>query len=184
MARPPDPARRAALLDAAIDYAATHGLADLSLRPLAEALGTQAPVLLHHFGSKDRLVSEVLVGLQDRVRALGRAAEGRQRRSGLPAVWSWASDPAHEELLIAFFEAYAVALRQPDRHARFLDTVVQDWLDTPMAAVDDISATLAIAVVRGLVLDRLTTHDRKRTDAAMRRFLSWLRADADARAAQ
>jgi AcrR family transcriptional regulator len=172
------------LLDAAIDYAATHGLADLSLRPLAEALGTHAPVLLHHFGSKERLIAEVLVGVQDRVRALGRAAEARQQRSGLPAVWSWVSDPAHEQLLVAFFEAYAVALRQPEQHATFLDTVVQDWLDTPMAAVDDISATLAIAVVRGLALDRLTTHDRARTDAAMRRFLRWLRAHADSESAQ
>jgi AcrR family transcriptional regulator len=180
MARPPDPARRAALLDASIDYAARHGLADLSLRPLADAVGTQAPVLLHHFGSKEQLVAEILIGLQDRVRALGRAAEARRRRSGLPSVWSWVSDPAHEQLMVAFFEAYAIALRQPDLHAAFLDTVVQDWLDTPMAAVDDISATLAIAVVRGLALDRLTTHDRTRTDAAMRRFLSWLRAHADA----
>jgi AcrR family transcriptional regulator len=181
MARPTDPARRAALLDAAIDYAAVHGLTDLSLRPLAEALGTQAPVLLHHFGSKERLVAEVLVGVQDRVRALGRAAEARRRRSGLPAVWSWVSDRTHEPMLVAFFEAYAVALRHPEQHAAFLDTVVQDWLDTPMAAVDDISATLAIAVVRGLALDRLTTHDYRRTDAAMRRFLTWLRADADSR---
>jgi len=38
MARPPDPAIRKRLLDLAIDYVLTHGMADLSLRPLAKAL--------------------------------------------------------------------------------------------------------------------------------------------------
>ena len=36
--------------------------------------------------------------------------------------------------------------------------------------VDDATATLMIAVVRGLLLDRLATGDRSRTDDAFRRF--------------
>src|SRR3954452_18754003 len=48
-----DPRRR--LLDAAIDYVAGHGLSDLSLRRLAEELGTSHRMLIHHFGSKEGL---------------------------------------------------------------------------------------------------------------------------------
>jgi AcrR family transcriptional regulator len=60
MARPVDHERRQDLLDAAIDYVSEHGISELSLRPLAAAVGTQAPVLLHHFGSKDQLLTELL----------------------------------------------------------------------------------------------------------------------------
>jgi hypothetical protein len=78
-----------------------------------------------------------------------------------------------------FFETYALALRQPDRYSNFLQHAVRDWLDEPLAAVDDISATLAIATVSGLLLDLLTTGDRSRVEAAMERFTLLLRGHAD-----
>ena len=179
MARPIDRARREALLDGAVDYAVAHGVVDLSLRPLAAALGTQAPVLLHHFGSKEQLLSAVLNRVRDRLRAVGRDAEATTPRAGLGAVWAWVSAPAQAPFLRLFFECYGLALRHPDRYGQFLDGVVQDWLDEPMAAVDDTSATIAIAVTRGLVLDLLTTGDRARVDAAMTRATTLLRAHAD-----
>ena len=37
-----------------------HGLAGLSLRPLAKAAGTSDRMLIYHFGSKDELVAELL----------------------------------------------------------------------------------------------------------------------------
>jgi AcrR family transcriptional regulator len=179
MARPIDHARRQELLDGTVDYALVHGVADLSLRPLAAALGTQAPVLLHHFGSKEQLLAAVLNGVRDRLRALGRDAEAANPRTGLGAVWAWASDPAQAPFLRLFFECYGLALRHPDRYGQFLDSVVQDWLDEPMAAIDETSATIAIAVIRGLVLDLLTTGDRARVDAAMARVTKLLRAHAE-----
>jgi AcrR family transcriptional regulator len=180
MARPIDHARRQALLDGAVDYCVGHGVADLSLRPLAAALGTQAPVLLHHFGSKEQLVSAVLNQVRDRLRSLGRDAESASPRSGLLAVWAWASDPAQEPFFRLFFECYGLALRHPDRYRDFLDYVVSDWLATPMAAVDDVSATIAIAVIRGLMLDLLTTGDHDRVDAAMQRVTTLIRTHAEA----
>ena len=180
MARPIDHVRRQELIDGAVDYAVAHGVADLSLRPLAAALGTQAPVLLHHFGSKEQLLAAMLNGVRDRLRALGRDAEETSPRTGLGAVWAWASDPAHAPFLRLFFECYGLALRHPDRYSQFLDAVVQDWLDQPMAAIDDTSATIAIAVTRGLLLDLLTTGDHDRVDAAMTRITTLLRAHVDA----
>jgi AcrR family transcriptional regulator len=175
MARPPNPARRQELLEGAVDYVIDHGITDLSLRPLAEALGTHAPVLLHHFDTKEHLVEEILGRVRDRLRALGRAAEATSHRSGLAAVWNWVSDPEQSSLMRLFFETYGLALRHPDRYPDFLQHAVHDWLDEPLAAVDDISATLAIATVTGLVLDLLTTGDRHRVDDAIQRFMGLLR---------
>jgi AcrR family transcriptional regulator len=179
MARPPNPRRRQELLDGALDYVVANGISDLSLRPLALALGTQAPVLLHHFGTKEQLVEELLRGVRDRLRALGRSAESETHRSGLVAVWAWASDPGQAPLMRLFFEAYGLALRRPDRYSDFLNHAIRDWLDEPLAAVDEISATLAIATVTGLLLDLLTTGERVRVEKAMERFLFLLRRHAD-----
>jgi AcrR family transcriptional regulator len=179
MARPIDHARRQELIDGAVDYCVVHGVADLSLRPLAAALGTQAPVLLHHFGSKEQLVSAVLNRVRDQLRERGRNAESDSPRAGLGAVWAWASAPEQEPFMRLFFECYGLALRHPDRYSDFLDYVVSDWLATPMAAVDEVSATIAIAVVRGLLLDLLTTGDHDRVDAAMHRASTLVRAHAD-----
>lgn len=179
MGRPPDPKRRQELLDGALDYVVAHGISDLSLRPLADALGTQAPVLLHHFGSKEHLVEELLRGVRNRVRALGRSAEAETPRSGLGTVWTWVSDPEQAPLMRLFFEAYGLALQYPDRYADFLQHAIHDWLDEPLAAVDEISATLAIATITGLVLDLLTTGDSVRVGDAMERFTFLLRWHAD-----
>ena len=174
MPRPVDTHRRQALLDAAVDYVVEHGLGGLSLRPLAGALGTDAPVLLHHFGSKDNLLVLLLNRVRDRLRTLARSGSGDDPTDRLGAVWRWTSDPRHAALFRLFFEAYGLALQRPDRYAEFLDRVVEDWIDELTPAVGADRATLAVAAVRGLLLDLLTTGDRDRVDAAERLLLSLL----------
>ncbi len=44
-------------------YVMQHGLAGMSLRPLAKAAGTSDRMLIYHFGSKDALVAELLAFL-------------------------------------------------------------------------------------------------------------------------
>jgi TetR/AcrR family transcriptional regulator len=58
--RPRDPvAVRTAVLDAALELFATHGYADTSLRDISQKSGVAHPLILHHFGSKESLFSEV-----------------------------------------------------------------------------------------------------------------------------
>ena len=52
--------RRQLLLEQAAAWALTHGIAQLSLRPLADALGTSARMLLYHFTSRDLLLHAIL----------------------------------------------------------------------------------------------------------------------------
>lgn len=57
---------RAALVDAAFDVFAQRGFQRLSIRQIAEEIGTSHTALLHHFGSKDELLKAVLARRLDR----------------------------------------------------------------------------------------------------------------------
>lgn len=176
MGRPVDHARREALLGRAVDAVCAGGLNGLSLRSLASDLGVDPSLLVHHFGSKQQLLDLVLNRVRDRLRAVGGLDAGEDLHAALGRVWTWASDPTRRPLYLLFFEVYALALRSPEEHKAFLDRVVNDWLepltaayaaagDPPAHAV--VKATLAIAVLRGLLLDLLTTGDRDRVEAAL-----------------
>lgn len=176
MGRPVDQARRDDLLERAVDHVCAVGLSGLSLRALADALDVDASLLNHHFGSKQQLLALVLNRVRDRLRALGALDPEHDLDASLQRVWAWASDPARRPLYVLFFEVYALALRHPDDYQPFLSTVVADWLDPLQAAfrrtgsTPDAArarATLAIAVVRGLLLDLLTTEDHDRVTAAL-----------------
>ncbi len=164
MARPVDPHRRADVLIRAADYVLEHGLADLSLRPLSKALGTSPRMLLYDFGSKEQLIGEVLAQIRRREEALLVA-----NVHTLADVWRWISAPEREPFLRLFFEVYVGALGRPQA-----EPFVRDWLEFLRMhwhpPVDEATATLMVAVVRGLLLDRLATGDRERTDAALDRF--------------
>ena len=157
MARPVNPNRRSETLGRAAEYVLDHGLAGLSLRPLATALGTSPRMLLYDFGSKQRLVADVLAEIRRREERL-LDADVRT----LEDVWGWISASEREPFLRLFFEVYVQALKRGEASA-----LVEDWLAFLSSRVDEVTATLLIAVVRGLLLDRLATGDRERTDSAL-----------------
>src|SRR5690606_28042492 len=74
---------RDALVDAAADLIASHGLAALSLRKVAEQVGIRAPSIYVHFGSKDALLAEArrhaTRALGVHLRAAGQGADARAR---------------------------------------------------------------------------------------------------------
>jgi AcrR family transcriptional regulator len=185
VSRTPDKARRAVLLDRAVDYVCRKGLAALSLRPLAKAVGSSPRVLLHYFGSKEGLVVEIVRRGRARQRAMMQALEltdlSPRQISG--ALWREWSKPEWEPLTRLSFEIYALALGDRARFPGFLDTAVAEWLDAleacttlPGYSRDDARAlaTLLIAGFRGFLLDLLATHDRTRIDRAVDLWLSLL----------
>jgi AcrR family transcriptional regulator len=162
MGRPVNTSRRAQTLARAADYVLEHGLAGLSLRPLAAALETSPRMLLYDFGSKEQLVTDVLAEIRQRERSLLDA----DVRS-LEEVWAWISAPEREPFLRLFFEVYVDAIGSGDA-----EPLVRDWLDYLRESwgFGQADATIAIALIRGLLLDLLATGDRQRTDSALRRF--------------
>lgn len=112
--------------------------------------------------------------MRDRLRTTGGLGPGEDCHAALARVWTWASDPAHRPLYLLFSEVYALALRSPEDHKTFLSGVVDDWLAPLTAAYAGhppgqagAKAALAIAVLRGLLPDLLTTGERRRIEAAL-----------------
>jgi len=170
--------RRGELLAAAADHVVEHGLADLSMRPLAAALGVSHVALLRHFESKENLLVELLGELRARDRIRVAAVVGQHRQEGLEdrlvEAWRLLSAPGHLPFWRFFFEAYGMAVSKPDRFAGFLDDMVEEWLELIESLLGDAvsehhrraAATFVLATVRGLILDLLSTGDRRRVDEA------------------
>src|SRR5258708_10095578 len=77
--------RTAVLVEDLIGYLIRHGVADLSLRPMAAAAGTSARLLIFHFGSKERLLIEALDEMQARLqRSLADLLAGGNRAAPPP----------------------------------------------------------------------------------------------------
>ena len=182
MPRPPDLERRARTLARATDYVLEHGLAGLSLRPLAAALETSPRMLLYDFESKERLVAEILAEARRREAALlvdRRTAPGATEAETLRFVWDWISGEERRPFLRLFFEVYVDAMTHPGKYPGDAEPMVADWLDVVRSTwsndgADEAFATMLIAVVRGLLLDRLATADGRRTDDAFDRFVALL----------
>jgi len=186
MSRTPDAGRRAELLKRAVDYVVAHGLAGLSLRPLAKAVRSSPRVLLHYFGSKDELIVEII--RQGRMRQQETMANLELSSSLSPReitriLWRHYSRPEWEPLMRLFFEVYALALQDRARFPGFAANAVEEWLHAleacaarPGRSRDDARAyaTMMIAGFRGFLLDLCATHDRARIDDAVDLWLGLL----------
>ncbi|HEY3685926.1 MAG TPA: hypothetical protein VGL93_23030 [Streptosporangiaceae bacterium] len=178
MARPVDRHRRSQTLARATDYVLTHGLADLSLRPLASALDTSTRMLLYDFGSKERLISEILAEARRRLAELYATnldTGALSRSDTVHAIWTWLTAPGQAPYLRLFFQVHVDAMARPDAYTDSGRPLITDWLgflgsDVRADRLDPTTATLVIATIRGLLLDRFTTNDPARTDQALARF--------------
>jgi AcrR family transcriptional regulator len=174
--------RREELLEQTYRYALEHGVADLSLRPLAAAVGSSPRVLLFLFGSKAGLVQALLArARQDELGLLDRARSAGAGRRDLVAVaselWEWLAGEEHRALLTLWVEGYGRSLIDPDGPwAGFAAATVADWLEVfGEATPDGAEGTLILAVLRGAMLDLLATGDVERIGAAVDRYLERLR---------
>ena len=184
MGRRPDPGRRQDLLRATASYLEEHGLAGLSLRPLAAALGVSPRTLLYHFGSKERLLAEALEAspaLRAAVEEFTFSDEPLFQRAR--RLWARTAEPRSRPYLRLFFEVYAAALREPVRYEAFLSTVVHRWLRVlkPMLEAEGLPASTAtelLALHHGCALDLLATGERRRVTGAYHVRLDELEAKA------
>jgi AcrR family transcriptional regulator len=190
--------RRHELLELAYAYVLEHGVSDLSLRPLAAAIGSSPRVLLFLFGSKAELVQALLArAREDELELLNRAraTSGAERGDLLTIaaeLWSWLSAEERRGLLTLWVEGYARSLIDPDGPwAGFAAATVADWLEVLTAAAEapdagarvavgvraagEVEPTLVLAVLRGALLDLLATGEVERTTRAVNRQLALLR---------
>ena len=179
MTRTADETRPAELLDAIVEYLVEHGVAELSLRPLAKAVGSSPRVLLYYFGSKEQMLVQAVKRLRDRQRAgfdKMRSARYDNPSDACRAIWQRMSTPESEALFRLSLETYVLALRHRKLFGDFLSTSAEDWLEflsEPMirkgasAAEARAYATVVVAGFRGFMLDYCASHDRARVDRAV-----------------
>jgi AcrR family transcriptional regulator len=171
------------LLAAVVEHVARHGLADLSLRSLATAVGTSHRMLIYHFGSKEGLLAEVVATVEQGQREIltGLAASDAPPAVILQRFWAGLADESSRENVRLFFDVVAQALQDRPGTQALRAGLVEPWLDVvaehgvrlglpPDAA--RVQARLGMAVTRGLLLDLLATGDRAGVDAAMAAFIA------------
>ncbi|MDD5564904.1 MAG: TetR/AcrR family transcriptional regulator [Thermoanaerobaculaceae bacterium] len=171
--------RRQELIGKALDYMLAHGVAGLTLRPLAGAIGTSARLLVYHFGSKDGLITAVMDEVRARAqRSFAEAVAGPGKGTGkgvMRTFWDWTVHPANVGYMRLLFEVQVLALRDPATYGPYLEGTSRSWLglietSLPPSRSNRAVATLCTAVIDGLLLEYLSTGDGRRTTRALEYF--------------
>jgi AcrR family transcriptional regulator len=174
----PSDDRRRELLDGATLWATEHGLATLSLRPVAKAIGTSDRMLIYWFGSKDGLLAAIAEHAGDALSlalpAVDPAAPPPSAGAWLDQCWALFTDPGVRPALALLFELDALGARAPGPARDAARGVADRWI----AVVDDALASLGIedraALTRvvagalvGLALDALVADSFDRPDGEL-----------------
>jgi AcrR family transcriptional regulator len=186
--------RRGELLDAAAGYVLECGVASLSLRRVAKAVGVSHVTLQHHFGTKEQLVGEIVEHLLERTFVPREAYPGGTPDQSMDlatrwrTVWAHLSSATGQRDLRLFVEVMGQSQYGGAGYAPAVKRSIGnriDLLSRNMIALgcpeDEAStyATLAQAMLRGLAVDLLATGEHKRVNAAFERALETIVRRAD-----
>ncbi|MEY2563178.1 MAG: hypothetical protein QOH88_1371 [Verrucomicrobiota bacterium] len=176
---------REQLLEKCLRYLLQRGVANLSLRPLAQAAGTSARMLVHHFGSKEGLITAVMEQVRARLQLLfeplitGETGQ-LQPTKAMVAFWKLMTSSKNLPYMRLLFEVQVLAMQNPGRYRRYLLETSSSWMGLVERALSRgkntaAMATLCTAVIDGLMLEFLSTGDLRRTSHAVDLFLKQMR---------
>ena len=173
--------RRTELLDRIVEELLTNGVGDLSLRPLAERVGSSARLLIYHFDSKEQLVAAALAEVRRHIGASlyarGDQVRPQTLRELILMVWDWATEPPNQRYFRLLFEVDGLAMYE---RISFSDEVKRANSATWISMIERAGAslpnggdlfsaysTLILAAFNGLLQEFLSTGDRDRMTAAL-----------------
>jgi AcrR family transcriptional regulator len=173
--------RRDEILDRVVDDLLANGVAELSLRPLAERVGTSARLLIYHFESKERLLDCALTRVRTRVRDALAALATRRRPAtlfdALTMFWAWATAAENQGFFRLLFEVDGLSMfntlhltqgTRRDGTSVWLAMIARaGLLQADSQTIGPARGTLIMAALNGLLQDFLTTGDLDRTTAAL-----------------
>lgn len=176
--------RRHELLEEIVDAFLASGTAELSLRPLAEKVGTSARLLIYHFKTKEKLVTAALEQVRLRVEESLKARSAREKpaslREFLFMFWDWATQKSNQNYFRLLFEVDGIAMFN-DKFSKGArrdgDTIWIAMIERASAASPvggeafSANATLIRATMSGLLQDFLSTGDLKRTTSVLSAFI-------------
>ena len=171
-------------------YVLSQGRVDIPLRKLGERVGVSARMLLHYYGSRDKLMTEVLAFERD----LQQEALAALLKSGLGPIellreyFRMMTEPEAIGRVRFFFDLIAEANRRPaDYHDFLANDLVQYWRRSMQQYLDSTGfassgwdlASLALATARGLYLELFAGSDvadlRRRYDVMLEILAKQLR---------
>ena len=176
--------RRHELLEEIVDAFLASGTAELSLRPLAEKVGTSARLLIYHFETTEKLVTTALEQVRLRVEESLKARSAREKpaslREFLFMFWDWATQKSNQNYFRLLFEVDGIAMFN-DKFSKGArrdgDTIWIAMIERASAASPvggeafSANATLIRATMSGLLQDFLSTGDLKRTTSVLSAFI-------------
>ncbi len=172
-----------AIVEATLRALRKHGYAATSLQRIADEAGTSKRMVLHYFGTRDRLFDEA-VGVLGR-RILGQVEEAVAGQEDPGAALSGALDAVWDEILAdpglhaIFFGLIAESVTDPS-HRAAIAAVRQEYRELLARVVAassggaryepdrlDLTVNLTLATLAGLTIDYLERGD---TDSLRRAF--------------
>jgi AcrR family transcriptional regulator len=137
----PGGSRREQLLQQIVDYVIAHGIAELTLRRLAESTGSNNRMLLYYFGSREGIIVEALVNAELRFPTMQGMLvviddPARDLGDSLAHAWDIIADPANLPFHRLFFQVFGLAGFERDRFADLLSTIGSEWLGHVAAAIE------------------------------------------------
>jgi AcrR family transcriptional regulator len=176
MGRKPNPDRKPELLRAVVAELAHTGLAGVSLRPLASALGVSTYTLSYHFGSKEQLLAEALAHVEEEQRRLvaGWTEELGSEADAAAVIeryWAWVSRPENLGQVRLVFEVITTPQGAELLPAQDRRQLMSAWVELIAGELHHhgvperqatIEATIAASALAGMVLDLLATGDQRR----------------------
>lgn len=178
---------RTELVERAVERVLSHGFGDSTLRAMAKELGTSHRMLNYHFGSAQGFWDAVLQALQRRDQDAMAQAAGDGQLPTLEETWATLTTGPGLSIFRVLFQVNGEALADPEAYTEFREHFVNRWLSAIEAglrrggalsrAEAKLHARLNLAIIRGLVLDLLTTGDLKGTTRALHAYARMARAE-------
>ncbi|MGW0553633.1 TetR/AcrR family transcriptional regulator [Streptomyces sp. NPDC002926] len=175
MGRKPNPDRKPELLAEIVQQLVRTGVGDLSLRPLATALGVSTYTLTYHFGSREQLISEVVQHIEAEQHRLTTAWFTGDPAQAVREYWTWLEEPQNLAQVRLVLEVTALPAASQPIPAAVRSGLVTAWVEALAEALTErgedpgtarVRASVAAAALAGLALDLLATGDHERTRAA------------------
>ena len=172
---------RARLLDATIECLSELGYAGTTTTEIADRAGVSRGAQLHHFPTKERLVTEAVAHLMERRElefrdAFAKVPEGADRgAAAVDLLWSMVSGPT----FYAWLEL-VVAARTDEALRRTVERITRRFVDTVRATfrelfppgpnpppVYELAPSFTFALMQGLALDQIVVPDRAVTERVL-----------------
>jgi len=170
-------------MQATLEHVLENGIADLSLRGLASAIGTSHRLLSYHFGSKDELLDALIEALETTHSEALLDLERDPSMSPSEALlrtWDYITQPhilAHGRLAL---EIFALAFRERPGSPAFFSSFGRAWID-PLVEFSrrsgvpadraEVDGHIALAMIRGLLLEFAVSGDSVAPRTVLQEFL-------------